>query len=169
MPNRSLSDKARNLVDLNSLLLLINKVKLQHGIGRNESITQSQLRGLFYYGNKSSADRRYNTFFIKKKSGGVRTISAPCPLLKDVQRCLVLIFKSLFSRNSWTYGFVDGLSVADNAKKHVGMRYVLNIDLENFFPSISSFTLQIYLKQFFNAEIAKYIALLCCVLYWWEW
>lgn len=93
---------------------------------------------------KLKVDNCYRTFNIPKRSGGFRTISAPLPGLKSIQFSLfkkLLICKddidsSLHRTPNISHGFEKGRSIFTNAKNHRNKRIVLNIDLENFFPSI---------------------------------
>ena len=62
-------------------------------------------------------------------------------------------------------GFVLGRSVVENAKAHVRINYVLNLDLSNFFPSIPQARVWGALQSKaigFNSEIANALAALCC-------
>ncbi|MDE6423113.1 MAG: reverse transcriptase family protein, partial [Muribaculaceae bacterium] len=62
-------------------------------------------------------------------------------------------------------GFIAGRSVVDNARVHVGHNYVFNIDLKNFFPSISQSRVwkRLQLSPFcFTKEIANVVAGICC-------
>lgn len=109
--------------------------------------------------------KRYNSFEIKKKNGGVRVICAPNATLKRIQRCLNIIFQLFYEPNEAAFGFVPKRSVADNAGKHVGKQYVYNIDLKDFFTSISEGRIYKRLQAApFNLldEIASVIARLCC-------
>ena len=79
-------------------------------------------------------DHLYFNYDLPKKSGGKRQISAPAPILKKVQRGLLqLLYKEQLSEAAT--GFVPGLNIADNAKRHVGNDLVVNADIKNFFPS----------------------------------
>ena len=79
-------------------------------------------------------DHLYLNYDLPKKSGGKRQISAPSPILKKVQRGLLqLLYKEQLSESAT--GFVPGLNIADNAKRHVGNDVVVNADIKNFFPS----------------------------------
>ena len=49
-------------------------------------------RRLVYHLYASRRDSQYESFSIPKKSGGVRTISAPVPSLKIIQRKLNQVF-----------------------------------------------------------------------------
>lgn len=105
---------------------------------------------IYLYGNKiikidqyliktlahQKSENRYQSFQIKKKSGGERTIHAPKPELKVVLSCLNLIFQCIYTPHKAAYGFVENKSVADNAKIHCRSNYVFNLDLKDFFPSI---------------------------------
>ena len=80
----------------------------------------------------------YKQFHIPKKSGGVRVITAPDGELKDILTTLAFIFSELYVPTKNAMAFTRERSVADNAKAHVGHHYVLNLDLKDFFPSISA-------------------------------
>jgi retron-type reverse transcriptase len=86
---------------------------------------------------KSSPQERYRTFEIPKRTGGVRLISAPRGLLRDMQRKLAPLFTAAYDAHPSAHGFIPARSVVSNAKEHTGQRLVLNIDLEDFFPSIN--------------------------------
>lgn len=95
-----------------------------------------ELKQITYYANPKVSGRRYRKFEIKKKSGGIRTIHSPVKGLSVIQRCLNLILQCVYTSHDAAKGFVQGKSIVDNAKMHVGRRYVFNIDLKDFFPSI---------------------------------
>lgn len=114
----------------------------------------------------------YNTFSIPKKSGGKRDISAPEKNLLRVQkklnRYLQFIYLRLLPTN--VHGFVLQVgnheiqaNIVENAKHHVGKKAVLNIDLEDFFPSITARKVKELLKSTpfqFNEDLAIAIGLL---------
>ncbi|MDF1680373.1 reverse transcriptase domain-containing protein [Ponticaulis sp.] len=81
---------------------------------------------------------RYRIFTIPKKSGGERTICAPCPALLTLQRDILHLLKPDYSPRHQVHGFVSEArrGIVSNAEAHVGKRWVLNIDLENFFETI---------------------------------
>ena len=119
------------------LLALMNKVKRYLEKGSKGKFIPLKMQSLNYYKNiKASGGRRYKTFSIKKKSGDLRTINAPCTGLKVFQYCLNYMLQTLYQSNPNACGFVPGRSIADGAKKHVGKKYVLNIDLKDFFDTI---------------------------------
>ena len=112
-----------------------------------------QPKALSYILYKIPEDNKYTTFEIPKKSGGVREIHAPMDMLKVLQKRLSDILyecieetlpasekdhsKSKRMRSALSHGFKKGLSIASNAALHENRRYVLNLDLQDFFPSFN--------------------------------
>lgn len=94
-----------------------------------------QLKSLTYYANPKFCKRRYKTFTINKKSGADRTINAPVKGLKSILRSLNFVLQCIHEPHEAATGFVKDKSIVDNAKKHVGRNYVLNLDLSDFFHS----------------------------------
>jgi hypothetical protein len=92
-----------------------------------------QLKSLTYFANPNICKKRYQTFAIKKKSGGARTINAPAKGLKSILRSLNFVLQCMDEPHEAATGFVRDKSIVDNANKHVGKNYVLNIDLKDFF------------------------------------
>jgi hypothetical protein len=90
-----------------------------------KACTTVQLKSLTYYANPSFCDKRYQTFSIKKKSGGERTIHAPVKGLKSILRALNFVLQCLDDPHEAATGFVLEKSIVDNAQKHVGHHYVL--------------------------------------------
>lgn len=87
---------------------------------------------------------RYTVFSIPKRSGGERRIDAPIPQLKLLQRrlanllteCLQEIEAAQERKNTFSHAFRKGSSIITNARAHKNRRYVLNIDLQDFFPTL---------------------------------
>lgn len=92
-----------------------------------------QLKSLTYYANPVLCKKRYQTFIIKKKSGADRTIHAPVKGLKSILCSLNFVLQCVYEPHEAATGFVLEKSIVDNAKKHVGHHYVLNMDLKDFF------------------------------------
>ncbi len=86
---------------------------------------------------KAPDNARYRHFEIPKRSGGMRKISAPHGLLREMQDKLHLDLKRLHDAHPRAHGFIEKRSIATNAKEHVGKRWVLNVDLVDFFPTIN--------------------------------
>ena len=124
-------------------------------------VTEKQL----LYFSTPKAGKRYKTFKIRKKNGGLREINAPVHHLDKILYILNIIFKSLYTPNNAVMGFTEGKSIADNAARHTGQHYVFNIDLKDFFTSIPQARVwgRIQCAPFnFSREVANVVAGLCC-------
>ncbi|MFP5382709.1 MAG: reverse transcriptase domain-containing protein [Gammaproteobacteria bacterium] len=79
-------------------------------------------------------DDLYHTWTVPKRSGGDRTITAPAPALKSVQRAILDQLLSTLPVHPAATGFVTGRSIVDNATPHAGQPLVTNMDIRDFFP-----------------------------------
>jgi len=107
----------------------------------------------------------YRTFYISKKSGGFREISAPSPKLKEIQKQIKLFIEKFYKPNKAANGFLYNRNILTNSIKHCKKRQVLNLDLKNFFPSIHLKRVwgMFYNSPFdFNDYISKILTKLCC-------
>ena len=122
---------------------------------------------IYTYCNPSNLKvRRYRTFYIPRKNGQKREISSPYRTLKDILHFLNLLLTEIYEPNNSAMGFVKNRSIVDNARIHVGHNYVFNMDLENFFPSISEarvITRLQYPPFNFNKKLAFAIGGLCAI------
>ena len=137
MDKQTVINKAQDLETRHDLLNLLNEIKADM-LG-SAAYPFSMKKLLILCNPKNDGDKkqeRYRTFSIPKKSGGERTISAPCGNLKWMQLCLNEIFKALYTSSPYAMGFAEGRSIVDNARMHTNQNYVFNIDLKDFFPSI---------------------------------
>jgi len=115
------------------LLHLLNEVKpLVYG----EKAVPFQIKQLTLYANPKLGGKRYKEFKIRKKSGAERSIHAPVAGLKALQKTLSFILQCMHEPHKAAMGFVLDKSIVDNARLHEGSKYVYNIDLKDFFPSI---------------------------------
>jgi retron-type reverse transcriptase len=88
---------------------------------------------------------KYTTFQIPKRKGGQRTIKAPIEKLKLLQRrlsdllqdCVDELNSTKKRRDRVAHGFKRERSIITNARRHRRRRWVFNLDLEEFFPSIN--------------------------------
>ena len=92
---------------------------------------------LSYYAYRIDKRLAYREFSIPRRYGRERRIEAPSPTLKYLQRILHESLTRIYGPHPGVHGFVPNRSAATNARTHLGQRYVLNIDLADFFPSIT--------------------------------
>lgn len=90
------------------------------------------------YTERDRLHKHYKEIKIPKKFGGVRKISAPDDKLKEIQRIIYDKILSGVTPHPCCHGFTKNRSTVTNARFHTGKRMVVNIDLKDFFPSISS-------------------------------
>ncbi len=83
-----------------------------------------------------SAPRRYKVFPIEKRGGGIRIVAQPSRELKLLQRMIVDRVLADLPVHESAHGYVRGRGIKSNALAHSQGRYLLKLDLENFFPSI---------------------------------
>jgi retron-type reverse transcriptase len=81
-------------------------------------------------------DTRYRTYTLPKKAGGTRTITEPEPHLKWLQRQLLEKAFGALPLPDCVHGFRPGHSILTNALPHTGQKLVVNIDIDEFFPSV---------------------------------
>lgn len=79
----------------------------------------------------------YKRFTLPKKTGGLREISAPMPRLKRAQYWILDNLLARAPLHEAAHGFVPGRSIVTNAAAHVGRDVVVNLDLKDFFPSLT--------------------------------
>lgn len=166
MDKQLLITKTRTVTDRQSLLDLLNEVKADL-LGSNAY--PFTMRRMMKLCNPNLEPGRYRTFFIPKKSGDYRSISAPTGNLKWMQICLNEIFKVLYAPSRYATGFAEGRSIVDNAKVHTNQNYVFNIDLEDFFPSVKQSWVWKRLQKApfnFNKEVTSIMAGLCSIKTW---
>ncbi|MFI3293902.1 MAG: reverse transcriptase domain-containing protein [Rikenellaceae bacterium] len=149
------------------LLSLLNYIKQNDMAerGLSDKFHPFTEKHITYYCNPNNTFHRYRTFEIKKKSGGVRKITAPRNRsYKYLLSCLNELLKSLYTPSANAMGFTEGRSVVTNADRHKGQNYVYNIDLKDFFPSIDQARVwkRLQLKPFnFPVAVANVIAGIC--------
>ena len=103
----------------------------------------------------------YKHYTVKKKRGGERGIYAPDQRLKQIQKRLNYFLQAwyLCMKPDEVHGFVINphylgryCNIVANAAVHTDKKHVLNIDLKDFFPSISAK----HIKNLFTSSCFQY-------------
>ncbi|NVH49493.1 RNA-directed DNA polymerase [Photobacterium damselae subsp. damselae] len=150
-----------------------------------------QPKSLAYVLYKIEDKKKYTSFEIPKKSGGVRVIQKPNVKLKLLQKKLaVLLYECIEelkpegeklvdfnggknklpirkrAKKALSHGYEKGLSISTNAEQHINKKYVYNIDIESFFPSFNFGRVRGFFlknKNFrLNPKVATVIAQIAC-------
>ncbi|NUM56123.1 MAG: RNA-directed DNA polymerase [Candidatus Hydrogenedentes bacterium] len=104
----------------------------------------------------------YTTFHIPKRSGGQRTIHAPAPELKQLQRLILRRVLARLRAHPHAVGFERGHSIVTNAVCHVGQPVVAKLDIVDFFASTSARRVEEYFQRIgWNREAAALLTELC--------
>jgi RNA-directed DNA polymerase len=93
------------------------------------------------------ASHEYKEYRVKKRDGGTRTIHHPSRALKALQRWLLANIIEALPIHSSAFAYRKGYSIFDNAKVHRQSKYLLRMDLANFFPSIKQSDLLKYIQD----------------------
>ena len=101
------------------------------------------LKSLSYVLFVKGTENCYSSFNIQKKTGGTRQINAPNSELKKIQKKLAKtlydyqqeIYDEIGVKSLFSHGFERNKNIFSNAKVHVNKKYIINLDLENFFDS----------------------------------
>lgn len=105
----------------------------------------------------------YNEFSIAKGSGKLRLITAPDNRLKMLQRKLAPLLDQLYRVRNPVHGFVPDRSVKSNAEAHLNRRHVINLDLKDFFLSITENRVQGVLRALgVDRRVSEIVARFCC-------
>lgn len=80
----------------------------------------------------------YRRFYIPKKSGGTRCITAPSPILLTIQRKILRKILQRTPPHSAAKAYVRGRGIRENARFHIGQKMLLKLDISDFFGSLSS-------------------------------
>ena len=84
----------------------------------------------------SNAPNKYKVYTIPKRVSGHRVIAQPTKELKQLQRNFMKMQN--FPVSDVAMAYQKGLSIKDNALAHKSNPYLLKLDLENFFNSITA-------------------------------
>jgi retron-type reverse transcriptase len=135
--------------------------KTAAGLAAAMQISVGELRFLAY-SRRVSTVSHYQRFQIPKKTGGLRLISAPMPRLKRAQEWVLRQILEKVPLHDAAHGFRRGRSIVSNATPHVGADVVVNLDLQDFFPTITYRRVRgVFRKLGYSEQVATLLALLC--------
>jgi len=109
----------------------------------------------------------YKNFTISKRDGSPRHLAEPNMRLKALQyKVLAFLAERMTPLKPAVHGFVPKRSILSNAKAHTSRRnhFILNLDLEDFFPAINFFRVRGVLKSrpfHLSHQVATVVAHMC--------
>ena len=114
------------------------------------------------YARPVSTVHHYKRFEIAKKTGGTRLISAPMPRMKRAQYWILDNILAKIKLPDMAHGFVPSRSIVTNAQPHIGAGLVINMDLKDFFPTITFPRIKgLFLSLGYSEQVATILGLLC--------
>ncbi|MEY8412997.1 retron Ec67 family RNA-directed DNA polymerase/endonuclease [Lachnospiraceae bacterium 62-26] len=142
---------------------MINEIKNRNELADFLAVPRKKLTYILYV---KKIDNYYTSFDISKKNGGVRHIYAPYRDLKNIQRkigdALWKYQKEIWKKNNInpiiSHGFEKGKSILTNAKVHRDKKYVMNIDLENFFDCFHFGRVRGFFQKNINFQLSKEVS-----------
>lgn len=115
-------------------------------------------------------NRSYTKKNITKKNGGIRELSIPPVIAKEVQKKFNAILQNIYIPTSSIHSFIkssdnEKRTIVSNASMHTNKYAVINVDIESFFDSINFGRIRgLFLSKPFltNEKIATKLAQLVC-------
>jgi len=154
-----LSDRRANVEKLQRLQLAV--LATPGDLAKALNLSVARLRWLAFH-SEAATVTHYVRFQVPKKSGGMRELSAPHRDLAAAQRWVLHQILGQIPAHEAAHGFVPGCSTMSNAVRHVGRAVVVNLDLKDFFPSISFPRVKGIFQGFgYSPAVATILALLC--------
>jgi RNA-directed DNA polymerase len=95
-----------------------------------------------------TAPHRYKVFTIPKRNGDPRIIAQPARVIKEIQRWLVSEELAYLPIHEAAMAYTPGSKIRKNAEIHAKNSFLLKMDFENFFPSISHRDVSLHLKKY---------------------
>ncbi|WP_245678155.1 reverse transcriptase family protein [Chondromyces crocatus] len=130
-------------------------------VARALGISVPRLRWLCYHGD--AVERPHYVYFeVPKRSGGKRLLSAPHASLAQAQTWILRSILDKLPTENPAHGFVAGRSTVTNAREHLGRDIVVNLDLRDFFPTITFPRARgVFQRVGYSPAVATILALLC--------
>lgn len=106
----------------------------------------------------------YTVHTVKKKNGGERQLCTPYPVLKYVQRIILKEILANLPVSKFATAYKSKIGIEHNALPHIGKKYILKMDITDFFGSITFD--QVYSAAFNTKYFPKHIGVIltnfCC-------
>lgn len=104
----------------------------------------------------------YRSFQIPKRTGGVRTILAPEPPLKQIQRRILHRLLKRLKAHPAAHGFEPRRSILTNATPHARRDVVVRLDIQDFFGSTAAQRVENYFRRLgWDKDAAGILATIC--------
>ena len=113
----------------------LNKTPFVYDTSQLAQLLQIRRKLLFHLCRNT--ENYYKSVSIKKRDGSARKLCVPDSLLKNVQREILKKIVSKLSVSKYATAYHKGRMLVDNASPHCGKKYLLKMDLKDFFDNIT--------------------------------
>ena len=114
----------------------------------------------------TTAPNRYKVHTIEKRHNrGTREIAQPTAEVKIAQKLLQQYLHGKLPIHDSAKAYREKICIKDHAEPHAKQRYLLKIDFQEFFPSITSDDLEMHLERHIKLD-RKEIYVLSRVFFW---
>jgi len=111
---------------------------------------------------RSGRLRQYLYTWVRKRSGGVRLLEIPKSKLKSMQRRILKDILGCIPAHPAACGFVPNGSVLRFVSPHTGKRFVIRMDLKDFFTSVQISRVHALFRTVgYSENIARVLAGIC--------
>jgi RNA-directed DNA polymerase len=106
----------------------------------------------------------YNSYKMKKRSGGHRFISSPFEDLKYLQKWINKYILANVQPHFRCFSYRPKISIYDCAKEHCGSKWLIKLDIENFFDSVSEIKVYNLFRELGHKPLLSFeLARLCTI------
>lgn len=116
-------------------LILFKNLKTSKDVANFFQVPERQLLYILYFENPEK--EKYKTRNIKIKRGGLRELNIPNNSLNILQYKIKPFLEITYKIKKPVHGFIKDRSILTNAKEHLKSKIILNVDLEDFYGTIS--------------------------------
>lgn len=137
------------------------RLQIAHSVQDVALALDLNIEKFFYVVQHADDGSYYRTFKIPKKREGYRLISAPKRGLGLAQTKLANVLKQHYKPKPCVKGYVANESFLTNARYHERQKWILNIDIKDFYPSITFPRVRgMFLSSYFqfNPRVATILA-----------
>jgi RNA-directed DNA polymerase len=150
-------EQIENVFEINEQLPAL--LTLKH-LSERTKVSLNQLRAYV----ARTDEETYAKFSIAKRSGGRRFIKIPAPPLNYVQKWIHQHILEPIPTHKASYAFIKGKSIKNCAIQHCGAKWLIKLDIVNFFETISEIQVfKIFTSLGYQPLISFELARLCTI------